>query len=55
MAEEDPMSRFYATFERRQEFIGMQQTLLNVDLGTEPSSEEERYEASLLEQLSVIV
>jgi hypothetical protein len=48
-------AKLYATFEKHDEFQQIQNTLLDVDLATEPSLEEEKRESTLLRNLSDIV
>lgn len=47
--------KLFASFERRDEFVSLQNTLLVVDLTTEPTPEENSAEFDVLRRLSLIV
>jgi len=47
--------KLFASFERRDEFVSLQNTLLAFDLTTEPTREEGSTESGVLRRLSLIV
>lgn len=54
MSDEDE-GKLFASFERRDEFVSLQNTLLAFDLTAEPSREENGAEFDVLRRLSLIV
>lgn len=55
MDEDLPEIRLFASFERHDEFLALQNALLAVDLTVEPSRDENSAESELLRKLSLIV
>ncbi|TFK52537.1 hypothetical protein OE88DRAFT_1657863 [Heliocybe sulcata] len=55
MNEEQSEGRFFATFEKYEEFTNAQASLLSKDLFENPNDEDDRQETEKLRNLSVIV
>ena len=57
MSSDEPTDegKLFASFERRDEFVSLQNTLLALDLATEPTREENSTESDVLRKLSMIV
>ena len=55
MEEEVTESKLFGTFEKYDEFLSIQKTLLAVDLAAEPESDDEVQESDLFRRLSNIV
>lgn len=55
MSDDTEEGKLFRSFERRDEFISLQNTLLALDLTAEPILEENRVECDGLRKLSMIV
>jgi tubulin-specific chaperone D len=55
MSDDTEEGKLFRSFERRDEFVSLQNTILALDLTTEPILEENRVECDGLRRLSMIV